>query len=683
LIRARLGEVESQMAAAGKIGQGPGHYAHGRGHLTLQEPEAALDHLKKSEAAGYTSFGLDYALGISLSELYKLALQKTKRIENAEQRKARVAAIEAEYKAPMLQHLRAALGGSIEAPAYVEGLIAFYEGRHDEARALAQKAFALAPWLYEAKKLEGDVLFAVGSRYRADAAFDHDQMMIWFRQAEDAYRIASDLGRSDPAVHEADCDLWTQRMHAASQHDESMHPSFEAARAACERAIVASSKSASGQLKLAQAHNTFAWWVATGDHPEEDPERAIDEAVKRAEAAAQRSPEDPMAPYSVGAVWRTRAIFASNRGLDEGPAVERGIAGYKEALRLEPAFPWALNELCALLSMRAKWEDLHGEDPEASLKEAVVQCDRAIALDADFLSPKMGLIVAYITRAEYLLSTGRSPEPAVTPAIAAIESVKKQNPTWIWIPFWLSHLRALEAAHAVEAGEDPTFALDRAEEGAKELERVAPSSSLARLTRGEVSLVEARRRGALEEDPTPALRQAREAFRRAVEAKPLDIEQRLWSAATEITAIRWAMKQDSAGEAHFDAALAPLLPLLGAPRAIPGLYQTLAEIHELRARWLLSRTKRAEEEITKGLERVEEALALDPLLASALAGKGRLLLLRAKQEEKLRGHGEDALQALAALTAAVRENPLLKRTERRALEEARQLTGTSASPEVP
>ncbi len=177
------------------------------------------------------------------------------------------------------------------------------------------------------------------SRYRADAAFDYDRMMIWFRQAEDAYRAAADLGRSDPAVHEAECDLWTQRMNAATQRNESLHPSFEAARAACERALTASSRSASGQIKLAQVHNTFAWWAATGDHPEEDPERAIDEAVKHAEAAAQQSAGDPMAPYIVGAVWRTRALFASDHGLDTGPAVLRGIAGYEAALRLDPAFP--------------------------------------------------------------------------------------------------------------------------------------------------------------------------------------------------------------------------------------------------------------------------------------------------------------------------------------------------------
>ncbi len=247
-------------------------------------------------------------------------------------------------------------------------------------------------------------------------------------------------------------------------------------------------------------------------------------------------------------------------------------------------------------------------------------------------------------------------------------------------PFWLSHLRGIEAAHTVEAGGDATTALARAEESTRELERLAPSSTLAHLARGEISLVEARRRVAREEDPTPPLRAGREAFRLAVAAKPLDGEQRLSLAFTEITAIRWAMKQGSASGAHFDAALAPLLPLLGAPRADPNLYQALAEVHELRADWHLSHKKKGGEEIAKGLQAVETALALDPRLASALAGKGRLLLLRAKQVAKSENHGEDARQALAALTEAARENPLLARIERRAQEEARLLFEASGPP---
>ena len=69
-------------------------------------------------AAGYAPPELDYAAGLALGELYKKALEATKRIENGEQRKVRVAAIESEYKQPALRHLRAALGARLERHRY-------------------------------------------------------------------------------------------------------------------------------------------------------------------------------------------------------------------------------------------------------------------------------------------------------------------------------------------------------------------------------------------------------------------------------------------------------------------------------------------------------------------------------------------------------------------------------------
>ncbi|HEU4532553.1 MAG TPA: serine/threonine-protein kinase, partial [Polyangiaceae bacterium] len=109
VVRARLRDIEARMASAGRAGEGPGHYAIGRGLLALQEPAAALDRLGRAAAAGYGSPGLDYARGVALSALYKRALDETKRLQPAALREARVAAIEAEYKRPALAHLRAAL----------------------------------------------------------------------------------------------------------------------------------------------------------------------------------------------------------------------------------------------------------------------------------------------------------------------------------------------------------------------------------------------------------------------------------------------------------------------------------------------------------------------------------------------------------------------------------------------
>jgi tetratricopeptide (TPR) repeat protein len=387
-----------------------------------------------------------------------------------------------------------------------------------------------------------------------------------------------------------------------------------------------------------------------------------------------------MAPYSIGTVWRTRAMFVSDRGLDEGPAVARAIAGYEAAIRLDPGFLWALSELCASLALRARRESLHGIDPEGSHQAALAQCDRAIALDPDFMFPKMGKVVAYLGQAEHLVSTGRSPEAVVTPALAVIEEVKKQSPTWIWIPLWLSRIRCFEATHLLEAGGDPASSLDLAAESVKEMERLQPSSSLARLARGEVSLGKARRLLARDEDPTSMLRDARAAFGLAVEEKPRDLSHRVGSALVEIAAIQWAMKRGAADAASFDAALALLLPLLDVARGDPAFYQTIAEIYELRAAWLLGRRKEADAEVARGLEMSERALALNPRLASALAGKGRLLLLRARQSAEPRDPGKAALQAL---TAAVQENPLIERTERRALEEAKLRASESTTANVP
>src|SRR5262249_25671183 len=76
IVRARLRSVEARMAAAGRVGEGPGHYALGRGYLALQEPEQALLHLRLASAAAYASPELDYAMGLSLGELCTKALEE-------------------------------------------------------------------------------------------------------------------------------------------------------------------------------------------------------------------------------------------------------------------------------------------------------------------------------------------------------------------------------------------------------------------------------------------------------------------------------------------------------------------------------------------------------------------------------------------------------------------------------
>lgn len=67
------------------------------------------------------------------------------------------------WRDPALVHLRAASTAPGVVPECVQALIAFYEGRRQEATTLARSAFAAAGWLYEAKVLKRRILTELAS----------------------------------------------------------------------------------------------------------------------------------------------------------------------------------------------------------------------------------------------------------------------------------------------------------------------------------------------------------------------------------------------------------------------------------------------------------------------------------------------------------------------------------------
>ncbi|MDI1429124.1 serine/threonine-protein kinase [Polyangium sorediatum] len=676
IVRQQLRDIEARMATLGRAGEGPGHYAIGRGFLALQEPEEALSHLRRAEAAGYTPPELRYAMGLALVELYREALEETKRIQDEARKKARLTALDAEYKLPALAHLRAALGARLSSPAYVEGLIALHEGQNDVALAKAHEAFAQSPWLHEAKKLEGDAHFAEGKRFGRDAAFDYDKMMQSFEPAAAAYAEAASIARSDPAVHEAECELWTQIVLASDARPELLRPSFEKATSACGKALVADPQRGSARLTMAFAHNAFAWQTMNGPG-KEDPEPILRAAIERAEEAARLRAGDPMAHYLRGAAYRVELLYLMSRGLDARAATDRTIAAYEEAIRLDPGFLWPYSEVCASYLERVRSELWRGVDPGASVERATSRCDQAFAQNPTFTYPAIYKAHAHLQEAQHLMEKGRSPDTWVSSALAAVAAVKEQNTldaahVSAWA-FWLG------ASHACNAGQDPSASLERAEAFLREKEQLAPDSANDEL-HGLLSMTQALYLLRQGKDPTKAIEAARAFFRKSAEASPWDVDYRVERTRTETLALRWALAKEKADAAMFDAAFAPLLPVIAKERANPQVYEALAEVYELRAGWLLERKKNAENDLTLGLVMAKKALAIHPTLAPALASKGALHLLRARATARdAKARRQAAREAKASLEAALKENPLLARERGAALKEAERLLSLARS----
>jgi hypothetical protein len=263
--------------------------------------------------------------------------------------------------------------------------------------------------------------------------------------------------------------------------------------------------------------------------------------------------------------------------------------------------------------------------------------------------------------AEHLVDTGRDPAPAIAPWRRAVEAGRSLSRDWPEADYFSAYQRWVEARYVLDSGRDPSALLDEAARiGGEELARSPPASAHNMLA-GELATTRARYLLEQGRDPVPALREAREAFQRGVDAAPKDLGWRISRARAEVVGLRWTAKQRELTEESFQAARAPLLPMLDRERTDPDLYRTMAEIDEIEAAWLLDRKKSAVAAVAAGLAMAAKALALNPCMARALATRGALLLLRARSAGEPEARHEAARRAEEALSAAVRENPLLAR----------------------
>jgi eukaryotic-like serine/threonine-protein kinase len=569
----------------------------------------------------------------------------------------------------------------VESPSYALGLVAFHEGRPEEALAHAQEAFVAAPWLYEAKKLEGDAHYAIGSRTRHDkVAFDYVRTMEQFSQAAEAYRTAAEIARSDPSVHESECELWIQVMHAVQARKDPIRPPFDRARSACERAVAASPRSPSGHVRLAFAHEVFAFWVMWGAYAGESPDRALDEAAERADEARRRSPDSAFANYLVGAVWRARQHRLEGLSRDTGVAIDRSIAGYEAAIALDPSFSWALHEGCEMLSKRGRREARRGLDPQSSFDLALARCQRALELDPGLFGLRSQILAARTFDVERLVAAGRSPRPVVEQVVSAAEAWSEQVRVEPWIIGFCGEVHRREAEYLLAAGEDPLPSLDRARlytsrlpasvppaDMAAEIDAVLAEAHLARLSRGPVPV---QRLPELEE----ALSRARAAFDAAVAQRPRSVVYAHWLVRVELVALRYGMALGHARWEDAGAVLAPLEPLRAEPpEEDPRLDEVAARAHEARALLLEQLGRDPLPEVESGLVRAERAVAVAPGLAAGYAVLGRLRLLQARAAPDPGRKKELSRMAAQALAGAVHRNPLFARSESAWIEEAKRL----------
>jgi len=192
----RLEDLAARINDADRLARPSGYYALGRGHLNLGDWNRALENLRKAWDQGNCRPEAAYALGRALGEVYFEELTQLEGIRDKELREKRRKELEVEYRIPAIGYLSLSQGMEIASPAFVEGLILYYEKRFPQALDKVDQAIGDVPWLYEAQALKGRILHAMAEKALSEGKASEGVAMM--HQAIEATRAAVTTAPSDP-----------------------------------------------------------------------------------------------------------------------------------------------------------------------------------------------------------------------------------------------------------------------------------------------------------------------------------------------------------------------------------------------------------------------------------------------------------------------------------------------------
>ncbi len=567
-IRAEMARIEAEIERGGEAAAGPGHYALGRGYLALDDDIHAREHLAVAWNGGYREPRVAYALAQVMGHLYQQHLLAAERIDDKtddkETREARKREIGWRYRDPALGFLAASAGiQELESPEYVPALVAYYEGRFDDALKHVGAIDARA-WFYEVPKLRGDVLLARALELRDGG--EHERARGDFEAGRNAYAAAAAIGESVPGVYDSLADL----EHAAMVmelygHGDVMPPATRALDATAQALAIApdhyearvlaariqrsmaehranQGDDVEGLLRKAladarravelspgrpEARIEIAWifrlWGGYRKERHDDPSEQCRQAIAALDAL---SPEDHDTAYWVnrGLVFSVWADYEDENGGDGQAHRDELISAYTQALRYAEAFHHKDQQRDIWINVGNNWFKwatvAHAKHPDADFQQALDALDRAKQIDRNHFVPYYYEGRIYEAMAQRSRARGGDPGPDLRKGLAAYRGGLAINPTFALLLNGVGGVFQALASAAWDRGEDPAQLLDQAQAAFEQAIAEAPEQGYGYDNAGELHIQRAGLRRARGEDPSANAKDAVAMLTQAVDKVP-------------------------------------------------------------------------------------------------------------------------------------------------------------------
>ena len=646
IVQERMRFIEEKMKQMGRVARGPGEYALGRGWMSLHEYAKARVHLEKAWEANYRVPEVAYSMGHTLGVLYRSELDDVERISSSDLREFRKKEIEKEYRDRAIQFVNESAGVWTESPAYVRGIIAFYQKRYEEALRQAQEAWSEVPWLYEAKTLEGEIWKSMGNELRDSG--DTQSAIAKYEKSERAYRDAAAKAASDNTIYEALCGLSVDRMNLQMyQTGKSIQNDFQAGLESCLKATVTDPESEEAFNNLSMLHFRFGEYQMIHGG---DPRPMLSEAKKFADKQLQWNPRSANAYNNRGRIFRLLSEYEMEHGIDPGLHLNLAIESFQDCIKIDSSNLLAYHNMGNAYWTLAEHEVGRGRDPRNTLHKAFQNFDIAIRLNPGYAVAYHNLALVYWTGADYENEHGESPERSLQTAIQYLRKSLELNPDYALAHMNLGGVLQNLADHEETIGKDPSPLLNEAIQSFQKALQINSDYSYAHN-----NLVEVYRALALHElgqgkDATRWFELGKESVRKAIETNPDYYEPHLFSARLNLVEAQSAISKNHVPDSILKDAEISLQQALKLNSEEAEIYNSLAEMYELQSAWKRKSNRNAQDDIRKGMDALQKALEYHP-------GMTRSLVLRAKLEMQQ----QNWISARADLEQAFASNPNLKR----------------------
>jgi serine/threonine-protein kinase len=668
MIRSRMTELQERMNAIGPIAAGPGHEALGRGHLTLDRYDEALRELEAAWATGYRSPELAYALGMAHGKLYQRALADLRKTDDPRLDANRRGEIVRRHRDPALQYLKLAGKRGLEAPEYVEGLIALYEERYDEALVLARKAYERVGWLFEARTLEGEIhLMAGQERYWKG---DVDAALKEYERAIAVFRAVTEIARSSASAWIGACRALIETGDIQYERSQSPEATVNQALSACGAAATARPDDPAPLVAQAKAWRHLADYQL--DHGT-DPTHAAEASIRLGQRALERSASDVRAHHEAGAAYCTLGEYLTGKG-DPREAFQEAIEHARKALAIDPGSLGGYRLICRAYNARGVYETMHGGDARPFFSPAVDAMKKAIALASGQWDLWNTIGYSHWGIGVWETSHGRDPAGAFTQALDEFTRVTELSPTLDYGYDNLCELQLSWSEFELARGGDPRPRLEQAIAHCEHAIRLDGDYPGTHLHLGEAYLGLAGWQLEHRIDPSDAIERSRKPIERALALDPGNGEALDAIGRASLLLARQAAQSSRDPRPSFAAAEQSVRRALAASngRSAAAL-SLLAELARRRAEWRLAHHANIDADVRDGLGFARQALEENPTLVEAVESQGALHLAAAHAATLAKARAAAAALAQSAFARALELDSNLEHEIRPLFDEAARL----------